>query len=117
MDWTDAGLQVLYFALPILSAVLIAVLTALAKKWAEKLGVERSEKIDDMIDRYVELAVRATEKVAANKLASNVKMSSEDKLGLAVKTVLDELEQSGIKGVTEAVITARIEAFLEGKKA
>jgi hypothetical protein len=113
MNWSELGLQVLSYALPVLSSVLVVVLTALAKKLLDKFHLEHEGKVDAMIDRYVEVGVKHAERWAAT-LAN--KPAATDKMGVALKTVLDELESSGVKGVGEALIKARIEAWLEGKE-
>jgi 16S rRNA U1498 N3-methylase RsmE len=110
--------EVLTFLLPILGTVLTVILTALAKKWIDKLGIERSGKIDDMIDKYVEMGVEAAERIAINAAkASGAGGTGDgsDKKAHAVKTVLAELEQSGIKDVAEQLVVNRIEAYLEKK--
>lgn len=113
MDWKSGGLQVLGWMLPVLSSVLVVLLSALAKKLLDKLNLEHEGKIDLMIDKYVAVGVKNAERWANTFI---VKPASSDKLGMAVKTVLDELEASGVKGVAEALIKARIEALLEGEK-
>ena len=107
-------LPVLEFLLPILATVLTVVGAALAKRWLDKAGVERSAQIDAMIDDYVEKGVLSAERAASNFLGT--KMAGESKKAHAVKVVLGELEQSGLKGVAQELISARIEAFLEGKE-
>lgn len=119
MDWSalgGAGIEILKFLLPFLSTIVVLVLSALAKKHIEKLGLDRSDRIDDMIDRYVPLAVNAAQRVAEKKLLGK-ELDKKDKLALATSTVLGELEQSGLKGVGEELIKARIENWLEVKKA
>lgn len=118
MDWASfggAGMEIGKFLLPVLSTVLVIVLSALAKKLVDKLGVNRSVQIDEMIDKYVAIGVKAAERVATNKIGSSETLRSGDKMSLATKTVLSELEQSGIKGVAEELIKARIEHYLEVK--
>lgn len=113
MNWQDVIWQVGGFLLPVVSTVLVAVLTALAKKWLDKLNVERSAKIDDMIDKYVKIGIDYVDKLVENKVKeSQQKIASNDKLNMAVSTVMAELEQSGIKGVAESLVVARIEAAL-----
>ena len=107
----------LEFALPILSVILTIVAAALAKKWLKKLGVESSEKVDAMIDNYVEKGVLAAERAASAYITvSQGKMPGGDKKAHAIKVVLGELEQSGLKDVAKELIAARIEAYLEGKE-
>ncbi len=116
-EFSDVALVLLQFILPVVSSVLVVVLTALAKKWLDKLGVERSVKIDDMIDRYVDIGVKYAERVAQKKLDGRAEaLTGPEKRSLAVNTVLAELEQSGIKGVTEQLIKARIEKMLQDKE-
>ena len=109
------GLEVLRFGLPILSSVLIVVLTALAKKLVDKMGIENNQKLDATIDKYVEVGVRFANQYATKKLDGRT-IDSKDKLALATKTVLLELEQSGIKDVAEALIRARVESLLNSKE-
>ena len=110
-----AGLELLKFSLPVFSAVLVIVLSALAKKAVDKMGLERSERIDNMIDKYVGMGVNAAERVA-NKRVTGKDLDGRDKLAMATSTVLAELEQSGLKGVGEELIKARIENYLEISK-
>jgi len=115
MDWStlgDAGLQVLGFLLPVIAVVGSIVVAALVKKLLDWLGVKRSEKIDEMIDKYVGIGVNAAERTARKKLDGR-QLDRNDKLNIAVKTVLGELEQSGIRGVTTELVKARIEDYLE----
>jgi len=110
-------LMVLNWALPILGSVLTVILTILAKRWIEKLGLERSEKIDNMIDVYVEKGVLAAERAAGQYMTLNGhRMSGASKRANAIRVVLGELEQSGLKKVGRELITARIEAYLEDKE-
>lgn len=110
---------ILEFLLPVLGTILTIVLAALAKKYIGKLGVERSDKIDTMIDKYVGIGIDAAEKVAVNYAKAigipGATLSGGTKKRNALNTVLIELEQSGIKGVAEELISARIEAALLGK--
>lgn len=113
MNWQELLWQVLAFLLPILSTVLSLVIAALLKKWLDKLNIERSAKIDDMIDKYVKIGVDYVDKLVATKAKLNqASPASQDKLNMAVSTVMAELEQSGIKGVAESLVVARIEAAL-----
>lgn len=113
MNWQDIVWQVLGFLLPVLSTVLTIVISAMIKKWLDKMHVERSDKIDSMIDRYVKTGIEYVDKIVANKVKTNQAAPASDaKLQMAVKTVMDELEQSGIKGVAESLVVARIEAAL-----
>jgi len=115
MEWKEPLLELLSFLLPVLASVLAIVLTALAKRGLDKMGVERSEKIDDMIDRYVGIGIDYAERAAKLKLDGRA-YNGENKLTLATKTVLDELAQSGIRDVGESLIRARIEHALELKE-
>lgn len=117
MDWSSlgaVGFQLLKFLLPVFSSILVVVLTALVKRWVDKMGLDRSERIDSFIDKYVKIAVDSAEKISSSKLTAEIK--GNDKLRLAVSTVLEELEQSGLKGVGEDLIKARIEAYLQSKE-
>lgn len=118
MDWTTlgaAGLEILKFVLPIVSSVLLVVVTAFVKRWLDKMGIERSATIDKMIDDYVSIGVTYAERAARLKVDGK-QLTSNDKLALATKAVLAELDQSKIKGVTEELIKARIESYLESAK-
>jgi secreted Zn-dependent insulinase-like peptidase len=118
MDWSSlgaAGLEVLKFVLPIISSVLLVVVTAFVKRWLDKMGVERSATIDKMIDEYVTIGINYADRAARLKLDGKV-LGPNDKLALATKAVLAELDQSKIKGVTEELIRARIESTLEKAK-
>lgn len=99
--------------LPLLGGLLVILGIAGVKKLLDKIGVERSEKVDNLIDRYVRIGI-STAEVAGKKYlaAQGVKLASGSKKSRAVSTVLRELEQSGIKGVAEALISDRIEHWL-----
>jgi len=113
--WATLGAGVLAGILPLLATVLTVAVAALAKKGVDKLGIKRSQDIDDMIDKYVGIGVGYAERYAKSKLAADgTKVGGNDKLALAVKSVMGELDQSGIKGVAENLIVARIESALEG---
>jgi len=113
----DVLLPILDWVLPVVAAILTIALVALAKKHVGKLGIERSKVVDDMIDRYVSMGVSAAERAGAAALAAQgQKLPGSSKKSVAVKVVLAELEQSGVKGVAEQLIKARIEAFLEDKE-
>lgn len=102
------------WALPVLAGVVSILIIALIRKYLPKLGIERSERIDAMIDKYVKIGVGAAERAGQAYLsAEQKKLPGENKKAHAVKVVLDELEQSGIKNVGEQLITARIEAWLQ----
>lgn len=110
MDWTSVALQIAQFLMPILGTLLSALAVVAVKKLVSYLGLKENEKIDEMIDRYVVVGVNHAQK-AASKLIDS-KLSSSDKLNIAVSTVFRELEESGVKGVAEELVKARIEAYL-----
>ena len=102
------------WALPLLAAALVILCIAGVKKLLDKWGVDRSDKVDDMIDRYVRMGINAAQVLGTKYLEQQgMKMSSGSKTAKAVKTVLTELDQSGIKGVAEELISDRIEHWLE----
>lgn len=110
----DVLLPILDFVLPVGIAILTIVAVALAKKYIGKLGIERSEKTDAMLEKYVPMAVSFVERAAKTAIAAGQeKIPSESKKSMAVKAVLAELKQSGIKDVGEDLIAARVEAWLE----
>ena len=111
MSWGAMGLDVLQFLLPILGTLLTIVLSALAHKALQKAGLERSKHIDAMIDKYVGVGVNFAQRAADKKLGGRT-YKGEDKMRLAIVTVLGELEQSGLKKVGEDLIRARIEDYL-----
>jgi len=111
----DMFLTVLSYLLPVIFSILTILATAATKHLLTKWGVDRSQKIDRMIDDYVEKGVQYAE-VSARKYLNEKgsSMPSDDKRLKAVRVVMDELEQSGLTGVAEELITARIESYLEG---
>lgn len=109
------GLPLLKYLLPLLATLLTFLGSYAAKKLLDKLGVNRSEQIDAMIDKYVGIGVKYAQSAADNKLLG-YDMTGKDKLQLAVGTVLRELEQSGITKVGEELIKSRIEAYLHDNK-
>ena len=106
-------LLVLNWLLPAIGGLLAILGVVAAKKLLDWLGVKRSEQVDAMIDKYVRVGVNAAT-VAATKYAqaTNSKMAGGTKKAKAVKVVLDELNQSGITGVAEELISNRIESWL-----
>lgn len=118
MDWSmlgGAGLEILKAVTPFIAIVLTIALSGLAKKNVQRLGIERSKDVDDMIDKYVGIGVNYVKRVAEKKLDGR-ELDKKDKLALATKTVLGELDQSGLKGIGEDLIKARIENWLEVNK-
>ena len=109
---STVGLGLLDILLPTIGAVLTALIIAGAKAGLDKLGVARSKDIDDMIDRYIPIGVNYAQRYAEKKLDGR-DLDPADKLGIAVKTVQAELEQSGIRKVAESLIVSRIEAALQ----
>jgi hypothetical protein len=106
------------YLLPVLGSVLTVVLVALAKKYMVKLGIERSEKVDAMVDKYVAIGVNAAERAGTSYLAAhNLKLPGSRKKVTAINVVLDELKQSGVTDVGKDLIAARIESWLEDKAA
>jgi len=113
----EIGLTILGYLLPVIASILTILLIAGARWLMRKLGVERSEKIDDLIDRYVKMGVNAAEASAtAYLVARGEKMPSDDKMRKAVDAVMKELDQSGIKDVAEELITNRVEHWLLEEK-
>jgi hypothetical protein len=113
--WASVGFEVLGAIMPILAGVITLALTALVKKGVDKLGISRSQEIDTMIDKYVGIGINYAQKAASNKLDGR-SHDGKSKMTIAVKTVLDELNQSGITGVAEDLIVARIENALHDKE-
>lgn len=111
-------LPILSWLLPIVAAILTLTLAALAKNHIGKVGVERSQQVDNMIDKYVGIAVSAAQRLAETALDTQSKtLTGESKKAHAVKVVLAELDQSGVKNVGVELISSRIEALLTDKKA
>ena len=102
------------WALPVIAGILTMLAIVGVKKLLDKMGIERSEKVDDMIDKYVNMGINVANVAGTKWLETQgVKMASGSKKARAVKVVLDELEQSGIKDVAESLISDRIEHWLE----
>lgn len=100
--------------LPVLGTVLGILLMALIKKGLDKLGIDRSEKLDQRLDDYVGKGVAVAERWARNYLSNNgEKVGSMSKKDKAINVVLRELEQAGVRDVGEQLIADRIEAWLE----
>jgi hypothetical protein len=101
------------YVLPILASILTLLLAAGAKKLFEKWGVERSDKVDAMIDKYVGIGVNFAEVAGTKYLETQgMKMSGGSKKAKAIKVVMDELKQSGVTDVAEDLVSARIESWL-----
>jgi hypothetical protein len=109
-------LVILNHLLPVIAGVLAILLAAGAKKLMDKWGVERSAKIDAMIDDYVGKGVDYAEVIARKYIAENGSaMAGGDKKSKAVNVVMEELKQAGITNVAEELVVARIESWLEVK--
>jgi hypothetical protein len=108
----DILLTLTPYLAPLLAGVLTILLTIGAKKLLDKVGVDRSQKIDDMIDRYITVGVDFANVWATKKAAENTPVTGESKKAKAIKVVMDELTQSGVTGVAEELLTARIESWL-----
>lgn len=107
-------LVVLKYLLPVIAGILAILLAAGSKKLMDKFGIERSEKIDAMLDTYVGKGVDYAEVMARKYLSENGDvMTGGSKKTKAVSVVMEELKQSGITGVAEALVVARIESWLE----
>lgn len=102
------------YTLPVVLGILTVLLIAGAKKLLDKWGIERSDKIDEMIDKYVNYGIDFAEVAATKYLqAQGEKMNGNDKKAKAIGVVLEELKQSGVTGVAEDLISARIESWLK----
>ena len=109
----DIALVVLNYLLPVIFGVLALLGVFLVKKLLDKLGVERSAKLDAMIDTYVRKGINYAEAMANTYMTQhNEKMGGASKRAKAVKVVMDELKQSGVAGVAEDLVVARIESML-----
>jgi len=112
----EIAIVVLQYLLPVILGVLALFATVGVKKLLEKWGVERSAKVDAMIDDYTKKGVNFAQSWANHYFAANAaKPASEDKKAKAIAVVLAELKQSGITDVAEDLIVARIESFLVEK--
>lgn len=112
--WSTVGSALGVAIMPFLATIAVAAIVALVKKGIDKLGITRSQDIDDMLDKYVGIGIGYAERWAKSKLSGEGKPASQDKLAIAVKKIVGELDQSGITGVAEDLIVGRIEAALEG---
>ena len=114
----EIAISIFGYLLPVIASIITLLAIIGVRKLFDKFGLERSEKVDDMIDKYVHMGINAAEVVGEKYLKMrNVKMPGEDKIDMAIKTVMTELEQSGIKDVAEELIVNRIEHWLfEDKK-
>lgn len=100
--------------LPLIAGILAILIIAGLKKLMDKWGIERSDKIDTMLDTYVNKGIDVAEVAARKYFAENgAKMGGSDKKSKAINVVMEELKQSGITGVAEQLITDRIEGWLE----
>lgn len=111
-------LLVLKYLLPVIAGILAILMIVGVRKLMEKWGIERSERIDAMIDTYVHKGVNFAEVMARKYMTKNLdKMGGTSKRAKAVTVVMDELKQSGITDVAEDLVVARIESWLEDKGA
>lgn len=109
-------LVILNHLLPVIAGILAVLLAAGAKKLMDKWGVERSAKVDAMIDDYVNKGIDYAEVTARKYIAANGgAMSGGSKKAKAVTVVMEELKQAGITDVAEELVSARIESWLELK--
>ena len=112
-------LQILNFIIPLAAAAITTAVTILLKAWIKKLGIDKAQKLDGMIDDYVEKAVDAVERAALAYTANSPNVSGTSKVPSATKKqravgiVIEELKQSGVRDVAENLIANRIEAALE----
>lgn len=103
------------YLLPVALGILAILLIAGVKKLLDKWGIERSDKIDDMIDKYVNYGIDFAEVAATKYLAdAGEKLPSDDKKNKAIGVVMEELKQAGITDVAEDLVSARIESWLLG---
>jgi hypothetical protein len=112
----EIALVVLKYLLPVILGVLALLATVGVKKLLEKWGVERSAKVDSMIDDYVKKGIGFAESWANHFMTENgAKAAGTDKKAKAIEVVLGELKQSGLTDVAETLIVARIESMLVDK--
>jgi hypothetical protein len=108
-------LTLLNYLLPVIGSILALLLAAGAKKLLDKWGIERSDKIDAMLDKYIGIGVSSAEVAATKYLAATgSKMPGGNKKTKAIKVIMEELKQSGITNVAEELVSARIESWLLG---
>jgi hypothetical protein len=111
------GIPVLTLLLPVIGAALTALLIWGGRKGLAKLNMNTPD-MDARLQEYVKIGVNYADAWARQKLAeTGAKPAPTDKLGLATKTVLTELEKSGLAKVGTDLIVARIESYLTEKKA
>ena len=112
----DVLLIILDYLLPVIGGIASILLVAGAKKLMDKWGIERSVRIDSMMDDYVHKGINYAEVTARKYLAMNgEKMNGVSKKAKAVNVVMAELKQAGITNVAEELIIARVESWLEDK--
>jgi hypothetical protein len=101
-------------ALPLVLAVLGILGVFLAHKLLGRLGIQRSEAIDKLIDKAVNVGINAAEVAARKHLTAKAEaLTSENKMAKAVEVVMGELKQAGLTKVAQDLVVARIESALE----
>lgn len=112
VSWLSIAGDIFNWLMPILAPILSALLIYAAKRALDHFGIKQSQQTDEMIDKYVTIGVNYAQRFAEKKLGGK-EVNNEDKLELAITTVLGELEQSGIKNVGRDLIVGRIESALQ----
>lgn len=111
------GIPVLTVLLPVIAALVTALLVWGGRKLLKHFNISNAD-LDARLQDYVKIGVDYANAWAVQRLkATGTKPASEDKLGLATRTVLGELDKAGITKVGADLIIARIESFLADKKA
>lgn len=102
------------YVLPLLATLLTILVSVGVKKLIDKFGLDRTERVDDLIDKYVGVGINYAEVMARSYLSNTGdKMPSLTKKQKATKVVMNELKKAGVLDVTQELVSARIESWLE----
>lgn len=105
--YTDLLNQAATFA----GSVLLFALTALATKLFQRAGLKLSQDQETAFDAIIAKGISAAEE-AAHKAIGGIKLTGDDKLGVALKFVLSQIDAQGLAKKGEDLIKDRIHSAL-----
>lgn len=96
----------------VVGTILGIVLTAVAVKVFQKLGLNLTQDQESAYQSAIMNGIGLAEEKAHQALAGGKKVASDDKLSMAMKFALIQIEQTGLEAKTEDWIRDRIHAAL-----
>lgn len=105
--YSDLLNQAITFAGTLLFIALTALVAKLRQRAATKISQDQESAFDQIIQRGIAFAEEA-----ARKKVGELKLTGDDKLGIALKFVLSQIDAQGLEKKAEDAIKDRIHAAL-----